>query len=97
MNPKRCSVCERVECVCAFAWLCLARWLFPEVGEGCCAKGWGCADVGFRPVALGLGVIIEKYLSCCAPEVIYVVYTTKNIKCGLEHSFRVTLFCWLVA
>ena len=41
------------------------------------------------------GVIIKKYLSCCAPVVTCVVYTTKNIKCGLGHSFRSHYFTWL--
>ena len=59
--------------------------------EGCCATGaGGDAGADLSPV-----VIIKKYLSCCALVMMRVVYTTKNNKCGLEHSFRSHYFAWL--
>ena len=49
-------------------------------GEGVRRDGWW----GFGEVDLGSVVIIKKYLSWCTLVVTCVVYTTKNIKCGLN-------------
>ena len=64
---------------------------FGGAGEGCCATGAG----GDADADLSSVVIIKKYLSCCTLVVMRVVYTTKNNKCGLEHSFRSHYFAWL--